>query len=966
MNYITRRRFLLQSAVFAGGGVVSSCKGGDERKVAESPATFEAPAVAAPADHVVPPPGAVVESPHRTLTSMSEITGNWTFRGVTGPSPSIDRSLASLPKPAPATVPGTVLTSMINNKVYPEPLYRQIVTSLIDDDLHKMDYRYETSIDVPELEDGQRFWLRFDGINYLADIRLEAKLVGRIEGAFKRGFFDVTDIVRDIQGEKAQLEVLIHQLDYEEGPALPSFESGVTRGGRNGGGPGITLRNGPTFFCTAGWDWVPTIPDRCLGIWQPVYSFTTGACRIADVRVEPQLSADLSAAELTLDVTIGNAGGAAETGTIVGRIGDIEFRHEVGLPSDGATKTVRLTSAEVPQLRLVDPKLWWPNGYGDPYLYPLSIALDVGGITSDVRELKFGVRSIQYSRQREGENELAITVNNLPILIMGGNWGLDEALKRIPRDRIFNQVRMQREANLNLIRNWNGQSTSKDLFEACDEYGILIWQDFFFSTEGEHKGKSAIPWSEAVINRYLDNVRDVIVNYRNHPSVLLWCGGNEGPPSNEDIRNGLEQLVGEHDPNRETLTSSAGDTAEKYSAMPLGGYSSGGPYHWVNPQTHFDKVAGSTGILFHNEIGSYSVPTLEFVQSMIPEKSWQKPDDYWADRDINGNGGNSEGIAGATSQRYGQVASLADFCRKAQLMNYECIKAIYESHAANFGPVTTAMPAPSTGVMMWMTNPAQPSFVWQMYSHDLEQHSSFFAVQHGSRRMHVIMNALTRDVMVVNHSAKPLKGSLEIGIYNLNGTISSRTVQIVRPLPAASSARVGNVGAKIRVAASPVCFVSLRLSGSDGKVLSENFYWYETSGDDSDYTALETAPPAALSISAKSADNKGVSTLITATVKNSSDAVALMTHLQVYDKSSGLRILPAFYSDNYLNLLPQASRQIVIDLPYRDGKPVANPAIRVDGWKLDREKSRLDQSGVPVSFNENALAIETVGAGFGA
>jgi mannosylglycoprotein endo-beta-mannosidase len=550
MNYITRRVFLLQSAAF-GGAVLSSCKGEDEPKNTASQATFETPAAAAPAGEVALPPaevrpGQVVEIPHRVLTSMKEITGNWTFAAVDTAASQSGQIRSSLPKPNPATVPGTVLTSMVNNKVYPEPLYRQIVTKLIDDNLHKTDYRYKTYIDVPKLQDGQRFWLRFDGINYLADIRLKAKFVGRIEGAFKRGYFDVTDIVEDAQGQPAYLEVLIHQLDFAEGPLLPSFASGRTRGGRNGGPSGITLRNGPTLFCTAGWDWVPTIPDRCLGIWQPVYSFTTGAFRIADLRVDTGLSADLSTAELTLDVTISNSVGADATGTIVGKINDVEFKYDIPLPASGKTTTITLSSADIPELRLTSPKLWWPNGYGAPYLYSLSIGLDIGNMTSDVRELKFGVRSIQYSRQRGSSTDLAITVNNLPILIMGGNWGLDEALKRIPRQRIFNQVRMHREANLNLIRNWNGQSTSKDLFEACDEYGILVWQDFFSSSEGDGADN---------VDRYLANVRDVIVTYRNHPSILLWCGGNEGPPAKEDIRNGLELLVAELDPSRESLTS---------------------------------------------------------------------------------------------------------------------------------------------------------------------------------------------------------------------------------------------------------------------------------------------------------------------------------------------------------------------------------------------------------------------------
>src|SRR5258708_32867409 len=105
---------------------------------------------------------------------------------------------------------------------------------------------------------------------------------------------------------------------------------------------------------------------------------------------------------------------------------------------------------------------------------------------------------------------------------MGGNWGLDEALKRIPRERLFEQVRMHRDANLNLIRNWNGQSSTQDLYDACDEVGILVWQEFFKSTEGPPPANDP---------RDIANIRDCIIRFRNHPALLLYCGAEEGPPA---------------------------------------------------------------------------------------------------------------------------------------------------------------------------------------------------------------------------------------------------------------------------------------------------------------------------------------------------------------------------------------------------------------------------------------------------
>jgi mannosylglycoprotein endo-beta-mannosidase len=890
------------------------------------------------------------------LTSAQVIAGPWTFLAASEAASASCAQLASaegLPGMSPATVPGTVLTSMIVNGTYPDPLYGKIVTDTDLDTLKDTDYWYRTSFDTPPLRPGQRFWLRFEGVNYMACIWLNGAFVGTLEGAFKHGYFDVTKLVSP-GGGAAYLAVRIIKLDFSEGPLKPCYASRKTRGKRNGGPTGITLKNGPTFFCSAGWDWLPTVPDRNLGIWRPVSWFTTGAVRIADLRVDSTLYDDLAIADLQLDLALDNCVATDLVATVVCSIDDIErFRRDITIPATG--HSITWTDADIPELKLTNPKLWWPNGYGKPDLYRMSLRIEIGKQVSDERTLNIGIRRIDYSRDFDHDWQLSISVNKLPILVMGGNWGLDEAFKRIPRERLFNQVRMHRDANLNLIRNWSGQSTSEDFFDACDQYGILVWQDFFYSTEGSNKeGAANVP-------RYLDNVRDAIVHYRNHPSILLWCGGNEGSPP-AALVNGLDELVKEFDPKRKCLTSSAGDLGDHKVI----GYRSGGPYHWEAPNEVFSRGYGTDTFPFHNEVGSYSIPTLEFVQSMLPPESWECPDDFWADRDINGNGGNGGGTGyiKLTGSRYGKVLNLPDFIRKSQLMNYECIKAIYEANAAvMIGPSSKAVPSPATGVIMWMTNPAQPSFVWQMYSHDLEQHASFFAVQHACRRVNIIMNASTFDVIIANHTASPLlDGNVSILVHNLDGTLSSKSPpQAVGNIPAHSHQVVPNLKLELSAASSEVCFVSLTLLDASGSVLAENFYWSQKNGADETYASLESMQPAAVAISAAAVQTDESTTRITAGVKNIGNAVALMTHLQLFDTSTSKRILPAFYSNNYLNLLPGVSTRITIDVPHAKGQSLSHAGLRIDGWKIDRRNSRLSREGIPVFFNERALAVTPFG-----
>jgi mannosylglycoprotein endo-beta-mannosidase len=888
-----------------------------------------------------------------------EVAGQWTFVAASDLPNLTGPELASPNCPiamSPAVVPGTVLTSLIANGVYPDPLYRHIVTRTVPDTLKDTDYWFRTTFVTPQLDPGERLWLRFDGVNYMAEIWLNGQFVGRIEGAFKQGCFDVTGLVAT-DGGAAYLAVRVIQLDYSEGPSLPNYASGGTRGGRNGGpgSDGITLRNGPTFFCTAGWDWLPTIPDRNLGIWQPVSWFKTGAVRIADLRVDSTLSDDLRSAELRLDLSLDNGAGAPLTATVTVEINDvIAPPRAITIPAADAPAKVTLTPADIPDLALSNPELWWPNGYGDPHLYSVKVSVELAGQASDTRTVNVGLRRISYSREIGFGAQLAITVNNLQILVMGGNWGLDEALKRIPRERLFNQVRLHRDANLNLIRNWCGQSTSADFFDACDAYGILVWQDFSFSsTEG--------PPPENV-KRYLDNVRDVIVRYRNHPCILLWCGGNEGSPP-PVLVSGLDELVKELDPKRLCLTSSAGDTGEGA----VNGYRSGGPYDWKAPRAAFERSYGTTlevlengnwkpQVPFHNEVGSHSVPTLEFVESMLPESSWEVPDDFWADRDINSN----RGYMAAICMRYGCIQNLADFVRKAQMMNYECIKSIFEANAAvMIGPQGCRITSPATGVVMWMTNPAQPSFVWQMYSHDLEQHASFFAVSRACRRVNVILDASNFQVTVANHTAAPVSGSVEMRVYNRDGSLSAETQRTVDCVARTSHLIVGDLKAEIGAATSDVCIVTLVLRNTSGATVVENLYWCTKNGKDECYGDLAEMPPAAVAVSASvaPADAKET-TRFRVSVENIGKTIALMTHLQLFDRSSGQRILPAFYSDNYLNLVPGAAPvAVTIDVPHKDGKPISGAGLRIDGWKLDVDNSRLADGEVPVSFNERALAV---------
>ncbi|HEX8465565.1 MAG TPA: beta galactosidase jelly roll domain-containing protein, partial [Abditibacterium sp.] len=416
-----------------------------------------------------------------------------------------------------ATVPGTVLTTLVNNGVYPEPLYGENNRpDRIPDDLSRTSYWYRTSFSVPRSFAGRRVWLNFNGINYKAAIWVNGVQVGNVNGAFSRGIFDVTSQV-NLAGTNA-LAVLILP---PPNPGIPHEQTVANGTGRNGG---ILAKDGPTFLSSMGWDWIPGIRDRNIGIWQDVTLSATGPVTVRDPYVTSDLPLPrLDSADLRVQTTLSNASDAPQTGVLTGTFGNTTFRQPITLAA-GETRLVTLTPETTPALRVRNPRLWWPNGYGQPNLYALHLSFAANGMVSDARDVNFGIREMSY--QVPGSENLTISVNGVPMVAKGGNWGMDEAMKRNTRARLDTQVRLHRDANFNMIRNWVGQSTSADFYDACDKYGIMLWDEMFQPNPSDGPNPDDVPL-------YLANVREKITRFRSHPSIAVWCARNEGFPPPE-------------------------------------------------------------------------------------------------------------------------------------------------------------------------------------------------------------------------------------------------------------------------------------------------------------------------------------------------------------------------------------------------------------------------------------------------
>jgi hypothetical protein len=789
-----------------------------------------------------------------------------------------------------ATVPGTALTTLVDQGVYPDPLHGRNNLS-IPDDLARRNWWYRVPVAVPAAAANRSVWLTFNGINYHAEAWLNGIRLGEMTGAFTRGTFDVTAALR-----KDGANILAVRVWPPPHPGHPHEQSFLAGDGPNGGDQTF---DGPTFFCTEGWDWIPGIRDRCTGIWQDVVLRHSGGAVIADPQVitELPLLPDTSRADITIRTEVRNVGVGEEKVVLSGEIGDISFAIGATL-APGERRTLSVSPAQFPQLGMSKPRLWWPNGYGEPALYDLRLQLnDDKGRLLDSRQLRFGVRTLSY----EFDPHLVVKVNGRRILCKGGNWGMDDALKRVSRERLEPYVRMHRDANLTMIRNWCGQSTEETFFQLCDEYGLMVWNEFWMTTDGWNVD----PLDAEVM---LDNVSDTVRRFRNHPCIALWCGRNEGVPPpriNERLAHVLEDL----------------DGTRHYQANSRDLHLlNSGPWSYIDPVRYYTERAKG----FSSELGLHSVPSVEAVRAMLDGADQWPPNDAWAYHDLHITGnGDAHGYLNAISGGYNGAASLDEFCRRAQMVNYVNYRAMFEAWNAHLWK-------PCSGLLIWMSHPSWPSMAWQLYAQDYEANGSLFGVKKACEPLHIQLNLPDDGVQVINHRFDNLeKIGISAVVVSLDGRRLWEKSQVVDAAPSACTG-VFSVQWPDEPT-SPVEFLRLEMRSQRGELISDNFYWHSPQFSDQRFLARLTKAPVQLQLTSE--DDKGWKRLHVR-IANPGRQVALMIQLTPVG-ADGQRILPAYASDNFISLLPGEERNVVIEVE-RDRAP-SGTALRVEGWNVDRQ-----------------------------
>ncbi|HUB59306.1 MAG TPA: glycoside hydrolase family 2 TIM barrel-domain containing protein [Puia sp.] len=859
----------------------------------------------------------------------------------------------------PVTVPCTVLTGLVENKVYADP-YIGMNNMLIPDandsfnrQYHlekysylpgepnpwKKPYWYRTTFSVPSSDKGRHFQLIFKGINYRAEVWLNSSLLidsSRMVGMFKEFDLDATAAIH--AGGENVLAVKIYPLDD---PGLPSTPQLKALGDffPNGGPTGDIGKN-VTMLSSIGWDWIPEVHDRNIGIWQPVYLRTTGQVTIT----KPQIITDLpnlpdtSLAKLSLELELDNHDARAGHGTLQVTITPdnftsgqpITFTKVLTLDANGAA-TVKFTAADIPALLIRRPRLWWPNGYGDPNLYRLRLRFTTAAGISDDTAIVFGIRNVS-SRATDvnGFTRRDFFVNGRRIHLDGGAWVPDMMLNR-DRRRYDYELRLCRNANVNIVRIWGGGlGETDDFYELADRYGLLVWQDFWITgdTNGGFKGSADWPVQSRV---FIDNVENTIYRIRNHPSLLVWTGGNEGH-ARKELYDAMRDNVATLDGTRPFIPCSSGfshapkDWKGSWPDNQPAGVYSGGPYSWQDDAQYYRLVDGKRDWVFKDETGIPSQPpynTLsKIIPDLVPDPDLPYPlNNTWGYHDACTGNGHYDTYYQAMLDRFGAPVSMRDFSDKMQLLNAGGYRSIFEAAGHKLNE--------TGGVMLWKLNAAFPSVIWQVYDWYLEPNSGYYFMKRACEAVHIQLNLDDSAVAVVNRTyiKRPnlqydaeVVGMTGSSLFKQKGRISLDTTDVKEVLSLRDI--LGNT--------SGISFVLLSLKDESGKTISHNVYWMSPGHNFADLRAM---PSATVRTTVMAVEKEDGFTGWTLQFTNTATRLAFFLNPQIIG-SNGEEILPSYWSDNYFSIPAGGSVTVKVSCPAPGTTKPQTLRLRLEGWNI--------------------------------
>lgn len=822
----------------------------------------------------------------------------------------------------PAIVPGTVLNSLVYNKIYPEPYYglnnkldKGIIPDLAKAGREFYTYWFRTEFELPQNYKGKIVWLQVDGINYRAEIWVNGHLLGYMSGMFKPDCINITDFAN--VGGKNALAIKVYPVDVP-GTIKPK-QWGAAGEFHNGGDGNIGLNT--TMLMSVGWDFTfnDGIRDRNTGIWKNISIYSTDKVVLRYPYVRSQLNKPYyNVAEETVSVEVSNPTQRNVTCVVKGEIeGEgITFSKEVEL-FRGEMQEISFTPKDFPQLIIKNPRLWWPIFKGKQELYELKLTAYVDGKVSDSVKTRFGIREIT-SDQNTPDKSRQFYVNGKKIFIRGTNW-IPEAMLRNSDERTYAELRYTKQSGINLIRMWGGGIAESDyFFQLCDEMGFLVWQEFWMTGDTKHPHD---------VSLYLSNLEATVKRLRNHPSLAYYVSSNESTemPGAKDLIARLDGTLGYQ------------------MQSECDGVHDGSPYKQVNPMQHYENTASDRGSRvdgFNPEYGAPTIPTVETLREIMDEKDlWPINKEVWDYHDGGGFHLMSTLYTDLTNQ-YGKSSSIDEFAMKGQFvgaMNSKSIWEVWNYNKYDYGDRY------ASGLLFWYHNCPVRQVCARMWDYSLEPTASLYHTQNALEPLHVQFDYLKNTVSVYNDYYKSFANyKVAAEVYDLNSKKVWQKSQIINIPEDGVVNDIFKIDFPENI--TSVHFIKLRLFDESGKEVANSFYWrsndkYEgkrtlTGPNASGFEDLSKLKPVSLKTKLN-VSGKDEYQIVEIELKNPSSTIAFFVQLQYLDEN-GCPVRPSFYTDNFFSLLPGESKKVTIETSNKN-LPKSGKWV-VKGWNVKKKE----------------------------
>jgi beta-mannosidase len=828
------------------------------------------------------------------------------------------------------SVPGCPHHDLWKSGEIPDPYVDR--NSLLSEWIPQRTWLYKKTFAVRGEVKGQRIFLHFEGVDYQAEFFLNGESLGTHTGMFTPVVFEVTD---KLLYDKENLIAVVIE-------AAPHEEPQVGRTSRV-----RTVKTRMNYW----WDFCPRLVH--LGVWDDVYLEVTGPIRITDVFVRPQLSDDFDHADVAMTIELDS--------TLQGEV-DLE----ITLCQAGSFRLHRWTHLDLQTgnthletcIEVDSPQLWWPNGYGEQDSYEVTVRIfystdNIVGQpeVSAVRTVPCGIRQVRLL-PNESADPIALPytfiVNGRKVYAKGWNWVPMDVMYSVPQPaKLERLLTLAKRAHVNLLRVWGGGLIEKESFyEDCDRLGIMVWQEFIQSSSGIDNTPSDSP---EYVRMVADAAEQIVPRKRNHPSLVVWCGGNELTGASElpldsshPVLAVLKTVVQRLDPDRLWLPTSPsgpafGNTLELIAKDPSTLHDIHGPWEYQGATEQYTLYNQGASLL-HSEFGVEGITNFRTLNATLSKDhqwpvdldnpSWFHRGAWWVKRPM-------------WDKTFGELNSIEDLIHATQFTQADGLRYALEADRRR--------KYRNSGTLPWQFNEPYPmAACTSAVDYYARPKPSYYAVRRAYAPLMICARFPTlacegceqfeAEAWVCNsHDQSYSNVTIHMRLIGVSGRIYAERIETVS-FGSNSSTRLSAVQELLTNIREDVFFLDLQLLNVEGTLLCKNRYTFSRTAN---LAPLLACPATTLSVSSSatleknSRENESILTLF-----NGGDAAAMFVWLE--DARDLNTPGYAYFDENYFCLLPGESQSVTMtwtDVP--DGER----RLEISAWNTEHRLVDLSRNG---------------------